>query len=54
MSMFLYHVNFLNQGFSANKMTCVKPITKKTLLFIPVSSSQISNNLIKTLQFIFI
>ena len=47
-------VNFLHQGFSANKMSRVKPITKKTLLFISVSYSQIANFLIKTLQFIFI
>ena len=49
----LYRVNFHNQGFLANTMSRVKPITKKTLLFIPVSYSQIANTLTKTL-FIFI
>ena len=49
MSMFMNHVHFLNQGFSANKISYVKPITKKTLLFRPVSDFQIANTLIKTL-----
>ena len=52
--MSLYRVNFLNQGFSSNKMSCVKPQTMKTLLFIAVSDSQIAYTPIKTLQFILI
>ena len=46
----MYRVNFLNRGFSANKMRHAKPITKKTLLFTAVADSQIASTLIKILK----